>query len=116
MLWEAHQGPIFTATVELWVASRSDAELREQVSTMESLAASSFSEFDQDVFPAFPGHPKVRHFFYTAMDTIRGILLNGFVVDDDEVIAQRWRRARAHLRTLAQGILAELTAEQVSSR
>ncbi|CRK56468.1 Transcriptional regulator, TetR family [Alloactinosynnema sp. L-07] len=116
LLWEAHQGPIFTATVELWVASRSDEELREQVSTMESLAASSFAEFDRDVFPEFPGHPRVRHFFYTAMDTMRGILLNGFVLTDDEVIDQRWRRARAHLRTLAQGILDELTAEQSSSR
>ncbi|HVK25023.1 MAG TPA: TetR family transcriptional regulator [Actinokineospora sp.] len=112
LLWEAHQGPIFTATVELWVASRADEELRRQVSTVESLAASSFAEFDRELFPGFAGHPKVRHFVYTAMDTIRGILLSGFVITDADVIAQRWRRARAHLRQLAQQLFDELTAEQ----
>lgn len=29
MLWEVFQGPLFTATIELWTASRTDPELRD---------------------------------------------------------------------------------------
>ncbi|WP_436499264.1 TetR/AcrR family transcriptional regulator [Actinokineospora sp. HUAS TT18] len=111
LLWESHQGPVFAATMELWVASRTDPELRRQVSTMESLAATSFTEFDRELFPGFAGHPKVRHFVYTAMDTVRGILISSFVVADDEVMAQRWQRARTHLRQLAQEIFEDLHAD-----
>ena len=35
LLWESFQGPLFTATVELWVASRTDPELREALAASE---------------------------------------------------------------------------------
>ncbi len=35
ILWEMHKGPTFTATVELWVAARTDEELRRHVATVE---------------------------------------------------------------------------------
>src|SRR5690242_10649227 len=31
LLWDAHQGPLFEASMELWIAARTDAELRDQV-------------------------------------------------------------------------------------
>ncbi|MFC7616521.1 TetR/AcrR family transcriptional regulator [Actinokineospora soli] len=108
LLWEAHQGPVFDATMELWVASRSDPELRAHVSTVESLAASSYAEIDLEVFPDLAGQPAVRHFVYTAMDTIRGIMISSFVVADAEVIGKRWQRAKAHLHKLGTLLLAEV--------
>ena len=35
LLWESFQGPLFTATVELWVASRTDPELRGALAASE---------------------------------------------------------------------------------
>jgi AcrR family transcriptional regulator len=35
LLWESFQGRLFTATVELWVASRTDVELREALAASE---------------------------------------------------------------------------------
>lgn len=35
LLWESFQGPLFTATVELWVASRTDPELRAALAASE---------------------------------------------------------------------------------
>ena len=35
MIWEEHQGPIFDAALELWVASRTDPELRKQLMRIE---------------------------------------------------------------------------------
>ena len=35
LLWESFQGPLFTATVELWVASRTDPELRAALASSE---------------------------------------------------------------------------------
>ena len=40
-LWEAHQGPMFVATVELWVAARTDRVLAEHIERVEPLVNST---------------------------------------------------------------------------
>ncbi len=35
LLWEVHTGPLFAASLELWVAARTDRELREQLLPIE---------------------------------------------------------------------------------
>src|SRR6266545_4045434 len=36
MIWEVHQGPVFAASVEFWVAARTDPALRDHVARLAS--------------------------------------------------------------------------------
>lgn len=101
-LWEMHKGPIFTAAVELWVAARSDDELRAHVGSVEPALMSSLREvaegadaqldldvLDQDLLDAI----------YTAMDAMRGLVISTWHLPTRQRNA-RWRRARERLRLI----------------
>ncbi|GAA1943171.1 TetR/AcrR family transcriptional regulator [Amycolatopsis minnesotensis] len=100
LLWEMHQGPVFSATVELWVASRTDPELRHQMTLVEPIATGSLVEFGKALMPEHAAHPEFLHAVYTAMDVIRGILIASWATRDDAELTARWHRARGHLRIL----------------
>lgn len=101
VLWHMHQGPTFTATVELWVAARTDAELRRHVSQVEPVLMSSLRDaadpaglsgaglVDEDLLAAV----------FTAMDAMRGLLISGWHLPVRQRNA-RWRRARERLRLI----------------
>jgi AcrR family transcriptional regulator len=99
LLWEVHQGPVLYATIEMWVAARTDPELREQLTKVEPAARASLMEFADAAFGDYATNPRFRHIMYTAMDAVRGILLMG-LSDEDADLARRWRRAKADLRVL----------------
>jgi AcrR family transcriptional regulator len=101
VLWDMHKGPIFTATVELWVAARTDPELRQHVATVEPvLLASLRDEADRsggsDVI-ADPAGTELLDAAFTAMDTMRGLLVSAWHLPPRQREA-RWRRARERLR------------------
>lgn len=101
LLWDLHQGPVFHATVELWVAARTDPELHSQLSLVEPATTASVVEVAKTLFPDQADRQAFAHWVYTAMDTIRGILLTSFVYDDPAPrLSARWQRAKAHLRQL----------------
>ena len=81
LLWELHQGPMFIAAVELWVAGRTDPALGNEVAKFESIVVSSLitavAEFVPDEI-----HKPMLDFLYTAMDALRGILVASFVDSD----------------------------------
>lgn len=101
VLWEMHKGPTFTATVELWVAARTDEDLRRYVSGVEPVLMSSLRDaadttgsaaadlVDQDLLDAV----------FTAMDAIRGLLISVWHLPARQRNA-RWRRARERLRPI----------------
>lgn len=99
LLWEVHRGPLLYATIEMWVAARTDPELRAQLSEVEPPAHRSLIEFAEAAFGDYASHPRFRHVMYTTMDTVRGILLMG-LSDADSATERRWQRAKADLRTL----------------
>ncbi|MEC3978488.1 TetR/AcrR family transcriptional regulator [Amycolatopsis sp. H20-H5] len=103
LLWGIHRGRLFVATVELWMAARSDPELRDQLKEVEPLVTGALAEFVRGQFPAQAARPAFRHWLYTAMDVIRGILVSEVAMTDDR-LDQRWRRARGHLLLLAAGL------------
>lgn len=104
LLWEVHQGPLLYATIEMWVAARTDAEVRAQLSEVEPVAHRSLVEFAEAAFGDYATRPRFRHVMYTVMDTIRGILLMG-LSDEDEDIERRWQRAKADLRLMIDNAL-----------
>ncbi|SEC83962.1 DNA-binding transcriptional regulator, AcrR family [Amycolatopsis lurida] len=105
LLWEMHQGPVFSATVELWVASRTDAELRAQMAVVEPIATSSLVEFGKALLPDHSAHPEFLHAVYTAMDVVRGILIASWATRDQTELEARWERGRRHLILLFEALM-----------
>jgi AcrR family transcriptional regulator len=105
-LWEAHQGPMFVATVELWVAARTDDVLARHIERVEPLVNSTLISAIAQLVPDHAMRKELRNFVYTAMDALRGILLNSFVDRDPGRARRRWDRACEHLRFIVGGLLA----------
>jgi AcrR family transcriptional regulator len=104
-LWEAHQGPMFIATVELWVAARTDPVLAAHVERVEPVVNSTLISAIAQLVPDHATRKELRNFVYTAMDALRGILLNSFVDSDNARARRRWDRACEQLRIIVGGLL-----------
>ena len=104
-LWEAHQGPMFIATVELWVAARTDPVLAAHVERVEPVVNSTLISAIAQLVPDHAARKELRNFVYTAMDALRGILLNSFVDSDNARARRRWDRACEQLRIIVGGLL-----------
>jgi AcrR family transcriptional regulator len=101
LLWDIHQSPIFAASMELLLAARTDPELRAQVSDVEPEIGATVVEFGRRLFGEQAHTTQFRHYSYTAMDTIRGLLISNWASPDDEQLDARWQRAKACLRAMA---------------
>jgi AcrR family transcriptional regulator len=104
-LWEAHQGPMFVATVELWVAARTDPVLARQIERVEPVVNSTLIAAISQLVPDHTAQKEIRNVVYTAMDTLRGILVASFVDRDSQRARRRWERACVHLRAIATAAL-----------
>ena len=109
LLWEVHQGPMFIAAVELWVAGRTNPALGREVAKFESIVASNLMTAVGEFVPEAI-HKPMLDFLYTAMDALRGILIAGFVDADPSRTRRRWDRAAASVRRLAEPLVEEWTA------
>ncbi len=102
-LWDTHQGDLFDATLELWVAARTDPELRGGLLVLErdvlrrSMAAATEALPDRAVRPGF------RHDVEFALAAIRGLALLRAASGGSRAGAQRqWPPVRERLlRALA---------------
>jgi AcrR family transcriptional regulator len=109
-IWEAHRGPLFVATLELWVASRTDRVLAQQIQRVEPLVNDTLFAAIAQFLPEHSAQKELRYVIYTAMDALRGILVASFVDQDTARARRRWDRACGHLRKeLAQLLAAETT-------
>jgi AcrR family transcriptional regulator len=104
-LWESHQGPMFVATVELWIAARTDDVLAAHIERVEPLVNSTLISAIAQLVPDHAMRKDLRNFVYTAMDALRGILLNSFVDRDADRVRRRWDRACEQLRMIVTGLL-----------
>ncbi|MFI9406596.1 TetR/AcrR family transcriptional regulator [Nocardia sp. NPDC052316] len=109
-LWELHQGPLFIATVELWVAGRTDPVLAAAMEKVEPFVNNAVLMAVARFVPDEIRRKEARDFIYTAMDALRGILISNFVDPDNERAQRRWRRATTHLRNIAEAALADVRA------
>jgi AcrR family transcriptional regulator len=109
-LWEAHQGPIFVATLELWVASRTDPVLASQIVRVEPIVNSALIAAVNELMPDHPEPKELRDIAYTAMDALRGILVASFVDRDTARARRRWDRVCSQLRgTIGDALRAKAT-------
>ena len=96
-LWEAHQGPFFVATLELWIAGRTDPVLAGHVQRVEPVVNGAMFAAIDSLLPDRSDDKELRYVLYTAMDALRGILVAGFVDDDPSRARRRWNRACSKL-------------------
>lgn len=104
MLWRLHRGPIFIAFAELWVAARTDPALAQHVRTVEPIVAENMLLAVGPAVSGLTAGKDARHFLYSAMDMVRGILLTGFTLYTEEQLEAQWQRARGHLLLLARAL------------
>lgn len=104
-LWEHHQGPMFIATAELWVAGRTDPVLAAAMEKVEPFVNNAVLLAVARYVPDEMRRKEARDFIYTAMDALRGILVSNFIAPDNERAHRRWRRASVHLRQVAAAVL-----------
>ncbi|MDT5010670.1 MAG: hypothetical protein QOH57_2287 [Mycobacterium sp.] len=109
LLWDVHEGPLFIAAVELWVAGRTDPALGREVAKFESIVASNLMAAVGQYVPE-EIHKPLLDFLYTSMDALRGILIASFVDVDPSRARRKWDRASANLRRLAAPLVEVWTA------
>ncbi|KZM75923.1 TetR/AcrR family transcriptional regulator [Nocardia terpenica] len=104
-LWALHQGPLFVAAMELWVAGRTDPVLAAEVEKVEPFVNNAVLMAVARFVPDELRRKEARDFVYTAMDALRGILVSTFISSDSDRAHRRWERASAHLRRAAESTL-----------
>jgi|tagenome__1003787_1003787.scaffolds.fasta_scaffold19703581_1 AcrR family transcriptional regulator len=50
LLWDSHRGPLFRATLELWIAARTDDDLRVKLAPVERRVVASLYECSRELF------------------------------------------------------------------
>ncbi|MRH88775.1 TetR family transcriptional regulator [Nocardia sp. SYP-A9097] len=107
-MWELHQGPLLIAAIELWVASRTDPVLAAEMEKVEPFVNNAVLLAVAQLVPNEMQRKSVRDFAYTAMDTLRGILVANFISPDPDRGHRRWVRASAQLRLAAESTVPDL--------
>lgn len=95
-LWEIYAGPASTALTELFVAARTDPELREQLLVFDHEAAKTMEVTARTVAPTLVDRPGFRDVMVTSIATIRGLWLLRAVASERQV-RRLWPAARAQL-------------------
>jgi AcrR family transcriptional regulator len=105
LLWAAHQGPTFDAAIELWVAARTDPELRDATTAFERALTARLVEISRLLFgPGASAIPDFEARLLTALEAIRGLRMVSFLHPDASPrLDERWQRSKALLRTLWDG-------------
>ena len=100
-LWEEHQGPVFAATLELWVASRTDADLRANLLQIERDVATSVVRTAASALGGLAHRPGFTDDLIHVLATIRGLaLLQVSSGGSSRTMAKRWRLTRDRLLPL----------------
>jgi AcrR family transcriptional regulator len=97
-LWEECQGVVFNATLELWVASRTDPELREYLHRLERDVARTIAKEAELALGEVARRPGFADDLIFALATVRGLALlrisNG---GSGRAMDHLWKQTRARL-------------------
>jgi AcrR family transcriptional regulator len=101
LLWHAHSGPLFQASLELMVAARTDAHLREHLFALERRVNDLMLRGAADLFDELSERPGFRQDFELTLAAMRGLALMSAVAGGQRKGVQRaWRDARSRLIAL----------------
>jgi AcrR family transcriptional regulator len=98
-VWELHAGPLFQATVELWVAARTGAEIRAAMEEVTREVNRLIAQGAAELFPELMAKPRARELLELGLATMRGLAMLRFTGEPADV-QRRWRRSKAQLLEL----------------
>ena len=75
-------GPLFSATIEVWVAARTDGALRTALLPVEARFGREVHRLTVELLGADEGRPGVREAVQTTLDLLRGLGVASLLTDD----------------------------------
>jgi AcrR family transcriptional regulator len=97
-LWEECQGPVFDAALELWVASRTDPELRETLLRFERDVLKAIAREAEEALGPVARRPGFTEDLAFALAAVRGLaLLRISGGESNRALAERWSQTRERL-------------------
>ena len=94
-MWELHRGPLFEAGLELLVAARTNADLREGLQGALAETANLIASGAPLLYPGMADTPGFTELVMTGQATMRGIALLGFAGEAN--VESLWAAARTQL-------------------
>ncbi len=82
MLGDHFSSPVFTAALELWVAARTDADLRAQVAPLEKRVGRQTHALTVELLGADEAREGVRELIQATLDLVRGLGLANTLNND----------------------------------
>lgn len=106
LLAAAFTGPLFVAALELWVAARTDAELRTALLPLETRIGREMYRLTIDLLGVDERRPGVREAVQATLDLLRGLGVANLLSDDSarrSALLHTWKQQLTALRTAADG-------------
>ena len=100
LLAAAFTGPLFVAALELWVAARTDAELRDALLPLEHRLGREMHRLTVELLGVDQRRPGVRESVQTTLDLMRGLGVANLLTDDSTrrtALLQHWKQQLAAL-------------------
>ncbi|HEX7746550.1 MAG TPA: TetR/AcrR family transcriptional regulator [Micromonosporaceae bacterium] len=98
MLAAAFTGPLFVAALELWVAARTDAELRDALVPLEARVGREMHRLTVELLGADERRAGVRESVQATLDLLRGLGVANLLSDDTarrDALLVTWKRQLA---------------------
>jgi AcrR family transcriptional regulator len=100
MLAAAFTGPLFVAALEMWVAARTDPELRRALIPMEARVGREMHRLTVDLLAVDESKPGVREAVQATLDLLRGLGVANLLTDDSARRAAMLAAWKEQLATL----------------
>ncbi len=102
LLAASFTGPLFVAALELWVAARTDAELRAALVPLEARIGREMHRLTVELLDVDERKPGVRESVQATLDLLRGLGVANLLSDDSPrraALLHTWKRQLAALLT-----------------
>ena len=107
LLAAAFTGPLFIAAIELWVAARTDPELRAALEPLEARIGRDMHHLAVSLLGADESRPGVRQAVQATLDLLRGLGVANLLTDDRQrrdALLVGWKRQLVDQLLLAQPV------------
>jgi AcrR family transcriptional regulator len=94
LLWEAYSGTLSTAAVELWVAARTDAELRKSLLPVDRALGHATLEFYREIVGSDVDERQLETLLLLTVNLVRGLALDAMIGGDERrrtVLLAEWK-------------------------
>lgn len=98
LAWQSYKGPLFQAALELWVAARTDEELRATLVPMEAKIAATVYELCTELFgEELASRKDARRLMAMALNSMQGLALAQIFQMDSPQVDRAWAFTRDRL-------------------